>query len=252
MRSYYRAGWSVLREAGASVLAYEVYPLGLATASLPVVPPLWQTAAKPDVPILFLHGLLHNTSTFAWIKQKLTLAGWHRFHALNLSTTQHTIAQMSEQVLEAIEKARADFGVRQVDIVAHSMGGILARYAIQVLGAGPSVRTLITLGTPHQGTELSRYSWIRNLKELAPESETIRALQSAPALTGTQACAVSGSLDVLLRPSQSAYWKGVRNIRLRGVGHAGLLFSNRVVQIISAHLNPPLPAPVPRSNLQAV
>jgi triacylglycerol lipase len=230
--------WSIVREAGASLLAYELYPLGIATPSTPVVPPFWQPERRPDTPVLFIHGLLHNTSTFAWIKQKMALAGWQNFRGVNLSTTQHTIPQMAEQTLETIHAMRRDFGVKKVDIVAHSMGGILARYVLQKMGNDGLVRKLITLGTPHQGTCLSRYLLLTHLRELMPGSQTLLDLENAAPLTKTQAVAVYGSLDVLMWPRERAHWSGVRNIQLKGVGHAGLLFSKRVVQIILAHLHP--------------
>jgi triacylglycerol lipase len=230
--------WSILREAGASVLAYELYPLGIATPSTPVLPPFWQPKQRPDTPVLFLHGLLHNTSTFAWIKQKMVSAGWRDFRAVNLSTTQHTIPQLAEQTLETIHSMRREFGVAHVDVVAHSMGGILARYVLQKMGNDGLVRKLITLGTPHQGTALSRYLMLSHLRELMPGSKTLLELESSPPLIKTQAVAVYGSLDVMLWPRERAHWNGVRNIQLKGVGHAGLLFSKRVVQIILAHLHP--------------
>ena len=43
----------------------------------------------------------------------------------------------------------------RVNIVAHSMGGLDARYAISQLGLGPRVASLTTIGTPHLGTPLA-------------------------------------------------------------------------------------------------
>lgn len=43
----------------------------------------------------------------------------------------------------------------KVNIVAHSMGGLDARYAIAKLGLGDRVASLITVGTPHRGTPLA-------------------------------------------------------------------------------------------------
>jgi len=41
---------------------------------------------------------------------------------------------------------------RQIDILAHSMGGLIARIYIQELGGAKRVRRLITMGTPHRGS----------------------------------------------------------------------------------------------------
>ncbi|MER7900825.1 hypothetical protein ABTX62_33330 [Streptomyces sp. NPDC096046] len=40
---------------------------------------------------------------------------------------------------------------RRVVIIAHSMGGLVARYWVGVLGGAPWCRGIITLGTPHRG-----------------------------------------------------------------------------------------------------
>ncbi len=47
------------------------------------------------------------------------------------------------------------YGVEQVDVIAHSKGGIDAQAAIVYWGAAPRVRRLITLATPHQGALLA-------------------------------------------------------------------------------------------------
>lgn len=48
-----------------------------------------------------------------------------------------------------------EHGITDVDLVAHSMGGLFSRAAIRELhGTGPSVRRLVTLGTPWDGSLL--------------------------------------------------------------------------------------------------
>lgn len=48
-----------------------------------------------------------------------------------------------------------EHGLTDVDLVAHSMGGLFSRAAIRHLqGAGPSVHRLVTLGTPWEGSLL--------------------------------------------------------------------------------------------------
>lgn len=44
---------------------------------------------------------------------------------------------------------------RKVTIVAHSMGGLDARYAIHELGLDRRVAALVTVGTPHRGTPVA-------------------------------------------------------------------------------------------------
>lgn len=58
-----------------------------------------------------------------------------------------------------IERAlrRSDFN--EVDLVCHSMGGLVARSYIQSSDYRGDVARLITLGTPHQGSAESYYPW---------------------------------------------------------------------------------------------
>ena len=53
-----------------------------------------------------------------------------------------------EDVLESTYAAK-------VDLVAHSMGGLLARFYIEELGGDAKVRKLVTIGTPHAGAAKS-------------------------------------------------------------------------------------------------
>lgn len=224
---------SLTREGAAGLLSFELYPLGMVGDCLPVVR---LPTSTPRRPILFLHGVLHNRSAFAYVIQRLALKGWQHFEQLNLFTSLHSIARMAEQTKRAVERLLSRYDGSQVDIVAHSMGGIIARYFIQKLGGDAVVRNLVTLGTPHQGTKWSSYSCFPQLRELRPESHTIRSLNALPLPVFTQVISISGSLDICIQPKQGAFWEGARNIQLQGLGHAGLLFSRRVFRIIASRL----------------
>jgi triacylglycerol lipase len=54
-----------------------------------------------------------------------------------------------------IDQLLASSGLDRVSIIAHSMGGLDARYAISTLGYGDRVNALATVSTPHRGTPLA-------------------------------------------------------------------------------------------------
>jgi triacylglycerol lipase len=56
---------------------------------------------------------------------------------------------------EALAHAVRSLDAKRVNIIAHSMGGLDARYAISRLGLAERVGSLTTLGTPHRGTPLA-------------------------------------------------------------------------------------------------
>jgi triacylglycerol lipase len=231
-------GWDIAREATASLLTYELYPLGLIGKSLPTVPLSARRSKGKMLPVLFIHGVFHNRSTFAWLKQKLTGHGFRHFKEVDLLTSVHPIPRLAEQIASVVSTMQRRHEVPQINIVGHSLGGIIARYYVQAMGGDGVVQNLITLGSPHGGTLWSNFSILSHLKDLSPKSEFMEKLQKLPPPQHTRAIAVSGALDIMVRPKMSGFWPGVRNIHLKRVGHAGLLFSNRVSEIILANLNP--------------
>ncbi|MGI9162965.1 MAG: esterase/lipase family protein [Mycobacterium sp.] len=72
-----------------------------------------------------------------------------------------SIDAAGEHLARFINWLHTDKGVTEVDLVAHSMGGLYSRAAIRVLASTSApikVRTLTTIGTPWQGSFLSDYS----------------------------------------------------------------------------------------------
>lgn len=65
-------------------------------------------------------------------------------------------AQVLVSQLDAITNY---YGVKQVDLIAHSMGGPVAQAAAVLYGAAPKVRNIFTLSSPHQGALLADYLW---------------------------------------------------------------------------------------------
>lgn len=229
--------WGITREVGASLLAYELYPLAILGNSLPALPVLWTKTESHRRPILLIHGIFHNKSAFFYLKQKLALKGWHHFRELDLLTSVYGIARLAEKVKSEVERLREEYETDQIDIVAHSMGGIVARYYLQKLGGDGVVRNLITLGTPHRGTDWSKYSILPHIRDLHPKSKLLQDLNELPPPAKTRVVSVAGKLDLMLLPRNTAQWPGVRCIELEQMGHAGLLFSKRVAQIITSHFD---------------
>lgn len=228
---------AVSREIGASLLAYQLYPFGALGNSLPALPILWTQTQSHRRPILFIHGILHNKSAFFPLKQRLASRGWHHFREINLLTSLHSVEKLAKRVEKEVDKIREEYETDQIDIVAHSMGGIVTRYYLHCLGGENKIKNCITLGTPHQGSDWSSLSPLSHHRELHPKSKLMKTLNSAPALQRTRAVSVFGSLDILMRPKNTAFWEGARTIELEGVGHAGLLYSKKVAQIITSHLD---------------
>src|SRR5262249_6462978 len=58
-----------------------------------------------------------------------------------------------------------------VHLIAHSMGGLDARYAISHLGLADHVLTLTTLGTPHRGSAFADWGTTRLVRLFGPVAD---------------------------------------------------------------------------------
>lgn len=68
------------------------------------------------------------------------------------------IAKSARHLSSELKKVKTRFPQIRLVIVAHSMGGLVARYCLEEPSLHPdNVSTLITLGTPHHGSSLASF-----------------------------------------------------------------------------------------------
>ena len=109
-------------------------------------------------PVVLAHGFAgfdaieisgHRLSYFRGIEERLRAAGVE-VHVLRVSPIA-PVARRAWQLAAQVRRLPAG----RFNIVAHSMGGLDARYALTALGLGDRVASLTTIGTPHRGTPLA-------------------------------------------------------------------------------------------------
>lgn len=125
----------------------------------------------------------------------------------------------------------------RIDLVGHSMGGVVARTYLQLLGGARRVDCCVSLGSPHQGT-YNAY-WIPNKvgDQLRPDSELIRRLNDTQSVADrVQFFSVIGGSDNIILPRVFARFN--QDIHVPDVGHLGLLMSPRVMAEVARCLMP--------------
>jgi len=198
------------------------------------------TAAHP--PVLLLHGFVDNRSTFATLRRSLREHGWTQIQALNYSPLIGDIRTAAELLGRHVEEVCAHTGRRRVDIVGHSLGGLIARYYVQRLGGDGRIRTLVTLGTPHSGTRavpaLAPHPIIRQMR---PGSEVLAELAEPSPGCRTRFVAFWSDLDQLMIPVEAARLVHAdlpaENVQVSGVGHLALPVHGTVVAEIRRALS---------------
>ncbi|WP_367319188.1 hypothetical protein [Streptomyces sp. HUAS ZL42] len=115
---------------------------------------------------------------------------------LSVRLTARRLAARVEPALAAWRARSGNPGAKAV-FVAHSMGGLVARYYLDVLGGGAHARSLVTVGTPYRGSVNALDSLHRGVaprlgRLSAPFTRLARSMPSLHQLLPTWRCVIDG------------------------------------------------------------
>lgn len=228
---------ALLHEWGAWLLMGPLLLSGLGDAPPRRTPPAFP--AEPRLPVLLVHGYALNRGSFRILAAWLRRCGWDWVWAVNHHPADAPVADLARNVALAIERLKAESGAPQVDVVAHSMGGVVTALALRHHGVAGSVRRLVTLGTPWAGTAAWVFGRRAMAADLAPGSAALSHAADPP-------CAVTSvwtPLDTIVLPARSSVVPWATTVEVGGTGHLGILMSVPVFQRVGEALARPAPPP---------
>lgn len=193
-----------------------------------------RTARRPNQrTVVLVHGYGGNRTTFLPLRAYLRVHGVRQILAFDYRASGGT---------ESAARALRDFlrrSVRggRVDLVCHSLGGLVARVYLEQLGGSRRVDRCITLGTPHKGTYNAYWLASRVGRELRPDSPLLERLAASQA-TGSvvQYTSIVAGSDNMVIPRIFA--AGDDLVHVPDVGHLGMLFSPAVFRAVLDRLLP--------------
>ena len=189
-------------------------------------------------PILLVHGFIENHAIFTVMERALRRRGFQMLTAYDYGLLTHSIPRAAIRLGETIERLATHSGYERIHVIGHSLGGLITRYYVQRLAGDSRVHTLVTLGTPHQGTRLARAAPLLPLaRQLTPSSSIIQELAEPVPGCRTRFIAFHSNIDPVIVPSTNARLEhpdlNVRNIAVRGVGHLSLPRNGRIAYTIA-------------------
>jgi pimeloyl-ACP methyl ester carboxylesterase len=183
-------------------------------------------------PVLLVHGYGLNRRCFHFLKTYLHTRGWGWVWAINHRPLSSPISVFAERLGRAVDRLRAETGADQIDIVAHSMGGLVSAWYMAKLDGAQHVRRLITLGTPWSGSRTHVFGLRREARDVAPGAEVISDIRDLKA----DVVAIWSHFDHLVIPNSSAAPERFRCIEFDHLGHVEMLFSARVFRRVTDEL----------------
>ncbi len=211
------------------VLAYAaqgaLFPFGLRGASAP-------TARLADQrTVVLVHGYMANKASLMPLAAYLRLRGFKQLRLFNYPSSRGIVA--GAIALRNFLKTQVRGG--RIDLIGHSLGGLVSRVFLQDLGGARRVDRCITLGTPHQGTYNAYWVPTRVGRDLRPDSALLARLEATrdEAARVRFTSIVAGS-DPLVVPRIFGAHEDV--VHVPDLGHLGLLFSPTVFRAVAERL----------------
>ena len=188
-------------------------------------------------PILLVHGYLSNRGIFWQLRKRLFAAGLGPTYTLNLEPLMGSMDNMVPVLAGQIEKICSETNTPKITVVAHSMGGLVTRLYMTQAGGASRIRRFITLGSPHHGTEMARFSVGKCVAEMRTASAWLSALESAEvAIEKPPTLSIYTLNDDLVYPPESSKLDWAENVPMAAVGHVSLLFSKPVADRVIAEI----------------
>lgn len=195
------------------------------------------------LPVLLIHGYGCNSGYWHALSKELVKAQITHY-AVSMEPLVCGIDDYVRPVHEAVEAMRTETGSDKVIIVAHSMGGLVARAYLRDHGMARIAR-VITLGTPHHGTGVARFGLGLNCRQMlwtadgaeGRSSEWLRGLAERENNRISSILVSIYSLhDNIISPPTSSRVPGATNIEFVGIGHVALAFDPAVQACVIAEI----------------
>ena len=194
-------------------------------------------------PVVLIHGFMGTRGSMYPLERRLEEDGFcvlsFNLGIINL----RDIRTSAFRIQRKIEAVLAETGVEEVDIIGHSMGGLIGLYMIKKLGAHKRVRRFILMGSPVHGTwaalagiatvgVYSTSTW-----QILPRSRFLDELHQGPLPENVEVHSISAARDWVCPPAST---------RLRGseahsinLGHSSLVISPEVYRHVYNILKKP-------------
>lgn len=178
--------------------------------------------------VVFIHGFICNrgiwTPWLAHVKRHK-----RAFVALNLEPVFGSIEDYAVLIEQAVQSVTHDTGMPPL-IVCHSMGGLAVRAWLRQANADQRVHHVVTIGSPHHGTWLGRFSFMTNGRQMSLSNDWLRQLEAdEPAERYKLFTCYYSNCDNIVFPASTATLSGADNRLIIGTAHVALAFDQTVM-----------------------
>ncbi|MFT3695350.1 MAG: alpha/beta fold hydrolase [Kofleriaceae bacterium] len=194
-------------------------------------------------PVLLIHGFLGTRGSMYMLERRLVEDGFVVV-SFNIGTLNvRDIRRSAFMIHRKIERILAQTPSQKIDIIGHSMGGLIGLYYIKKLGGHARVRKLVMMGTPANGTWAALAGvvtlglWSTSSWQLLPRSRFLDELHQGPLPPGVEVTTIAAARDWVV-PLKTTRLTGANALTVP-LGHSSLVVSEEVYRRVVNTLRPP-------------
>ncbi|MDD5698686.1 MAG: alpha/beta fold hydrolase [Victivallaceae bacterium] len=190
--------------------------------------------------VVLIHGLIRRSYAMYPLGKYLCRHGF-AVYIYDYQTSTKSISAHGDDLRRYLTKIMAENPELPLNIVTHSMGGILTRYALAendgaenpALAAG-RVKRIVMLAPPHRGSGVARRlakhlpiigKWLKPLAELSNGQES--AIHSVPFITGPEIGIIAAKYDQQVA-LEATYLPGMKEHCVMKAEHCFMVYLKRI------------------------
>lgn len=181
-------------------------------------------------PVVLIPGIYENWQFMKPIAAALYDSGHPVYVVKKVGYNTASIPIMAHTIAEYI----AEQDLNDAVIVAHSKGGLIAKYVMAKTESKTRISHIIAINTPFSGSRYARLFLIPSIRSFSPKHAVIRMLhkdqQINSSITSLYSC-----FDPHI-PGGS-YLKGAHNIELETIGHFRPIGDAKTIEVIKRVIN---------------
>jgi pimeloyl-ACP methyl ester carboxylesterase len=193
-------------------------------------------------PVLLIHGFLGTRGSMYMLERRLVDDGFVVV-SFNIGTLNvRDIRRSAFLIHRKIERILAQTPFAKIDIIGHSMGGLIGLYYVKKLGGQARVRRLVMMGTPVRGTWMALAGvmtlglWSTSSWQLLPRSRFLDELAQGQLPHEVEIFTLAAARDWVV-PLRTTRLPGSTAVTVP-LGHSSLVVSEGVYQRLVHILRP--------------
>lgn len=183
------------------------------------------------MPVVIIPGIYEPWQFMLPLTRRLFNAGHPIYIVEGLGYNVGNIPKMAEIVRNYI----AELPAKEVAIVAHSKGGLIAKYLLTHYNQDDRVKQVVTLNTPFSGSIYAAFAPIWGVRAFSPRNKLLRQLLMN-VVVNNRITSVYSRYDANI--PEGSFLQGATNIKIDTIGHFRIIKNEHAQRAVLKVLEP--------------